>query len=586
VSEVAESAKKTYEATSEDEPLDRIKGTLSESLKGMKVPLLVVMDDVDRLTNEEIRLLFQVIKVNADFPKVVYLLLFDRSIVEKALQGFGGASGRDYLEKIVQAGFELPKVDRSDLDRMFLSGLNQILSFEGANRTFDSERWARLYIYGLKPIVKTPRHVRRFLSAFSFAVGLFYREQTLEVNVIDLIAIEALRIFEPDLYHKLPERKGFLLGETALSLLRDEVKDDHNKEFERLIEVVVDEDRAAVTAVLRELFPLIDWLLKGYEVGQGFEGGWLREIRICHQDLFDRYFALLVPKGDVPQSWIDRLIGVAGDRTAMLEELSRLRESGRLDQALSRLESYASEIDMGVALPFVTALMDIGDSLQTRGLSLLEIGPDMTTYFTVYNYLAREKDSKARGHILLGAIEATEGLFLPVMVVSSDLDRRERRNPSPPLFDDEDLERAKKLCTDKIQRAASEGKLLASGLLHYLFRWRELAGDDAPRQYVGSLIASPEGALRFLKGVNQEARGPGVGEVRKSSRRIINLKHIEPFVDLRRLQDVLEPFLKSDASSQSATLAGQYHKEISAFRLALGHEEAGAPDGTYDNVDG
>ena len=421
VSEVAESAKKTYEATGEEEPLDRIKGILSESLSGMDVPLLVVMDDVDRLTNEEIRLLFQVIKVNADFPKVVYLLLFDRSIVEKALQGFGGASGRDYLEKIVQAGFELPKVDRSDLDRMFLSGLTQILSFEGANRTFDSERWPRLYIYGLKPILKTPRHVRRFLSAFSFTVGLFYREQTLEVNVIDLIAIEALRIFEPDLYHKLPERKGLLLGEMASSLLRGDVKEDHKREFERLIEVVVEEDRAAVTAIVQELFPPIDWLLKGFERGRGFEGGWLREIRICHKDLFDRYFALLVPKGDVPQSWIDRLIGVAGDRTAMLEELSRLRESGRLDQAMSRLESYASEIDMGVALPFVTALMDIGDSLQRHGPSLFDIRPDMTTYFIIYNYLTREKDSKARGRILIGAIQATEGLFLPVKVVSTDL---------------------------------------------------------------------------------------------------------------------------------------------------------------------
>ena len=86
--------------------------------------------------------------------------------------------------------------------------------------------------------------------------------------------------------------------------------------------------------------------------------------------------------------------------------------------------------------------------------------------------------------------------------------------------------------------------------------------------------------------MTQEAGVPGVGGVRKSSRWIINLKDIEPFVDVKRLQDVLEPFLKSVVSPESAILAEEYDKEISAFRLALGPKEAGAPDGPHDNADG
>ena len=89
----------------------------------------------DRLTKEEIRTLFQLIKANADFPKVVYLLLFDRTVVEKALGGGEeGSSGREYLEKIVQAGFDLPKANQDDLDKMLFDGLNRILDFEGASR--------------------------------------------------------------------------------------------------------------------------------------------------------------------------------------------------------------------------------------------------------------------------------------------------------------------------------------------------------------------------------------------------------------------------------------------------------------------
>ena len=89
-SELAEGAAKAHQAASEDEPLEELKNALAESLGRLKAPLLVVMDDVDRLTREEIRTLFQLIKANADFPRVVYFLLFDRRVVEKALNEEGG----------------------------------------------------------------------------------------------------------------------------------------------------------------------------------------------------------------------------------------------------------------------------------------------------------------------------------------------------------------------------------------------------------------------------------------------------------------------------------------------------------------
>lgn len=66
--------------------LEEVKGELSETLRKLKAPLLVVMDDVDRLTPSEVQELFQLIKANADFPNVVYLALFERSIIEKDIE--------------------------------------------------------------------------------------------------------------------------------------------------------------------------------------------------------------------------------------------------------------------------------------------------------------------------------------------------------------------------------------------------------------------------------------------------------------------------------------------------------------------
>ena len=69
----------------QQQTLAEIKKELSDSLKELEKPILVVLDDIDRLTPEKIRLLFQLVKANADFPNVVYLLLFQRDIVERSL---------------------------------------------------------------------------------------------------------------------------------------------------------------------------------------------------------------------------------------------------------------------------------------------------------------------------------------------------------------------------------------------------------------------------------------------------------------------------------------------------------------------
>jgi hypothetical protein len=72
------------------------------TLRALKKPILIVMDDVDRLSIDEVMLLFQLVKASADFPNMVYLLLFQRDIVEKSLQDGAPTSAREFLEKIVQ----------------------------------------------------------------------------------------------------------------------------------------------------------------------------------------------------------------------------------------------------------------------------------------------------------------------------------------------------------------------------------------------------------------------------------------------------------------------------------------------------
>src|SRR5881628_1548344 len=99
-------------------------------------PLVVIIDDIDRLRPDEIRLLFQLVKANADFPNLVYLLLFQRDIVELAV-GESGLPGEEFLEKVVQVAFDLPRIEAEKLQRQLFDGVNRLLAAEEVGKHFD-----------------------------------------------------------------------------------------------------------------------------------------------------------------------------------------------------------------------------------------------------------------------------------------------------------------------------------------------------------------------------------------------------------------------------------------------------------------
>lgn len=86
-----------------------------------------MIDDVDRLSNEEIISVFQLVKTIADFPYAVYLLAFDCEIIINALREVQKGDGAEYLEKIVQVPFELPEPESEDVHRIFKERLESII---------------------------------------------------------------------------------------------------------------------------------------------------------------------------------------------------------------------------------------------------------------------------------------------------------------------------------------------------------------------------------------------------------------------------------------------------------------------------
>src|SRR2546428_9175321 len=89
---------------------------VEKALRALDKPIVVVIDDIDRLTSSEIRDIFKLVRLTANFPNVVYIVAFDRNRVEAALAE-QGIPGRDYLEKILQVSVDLPAVPAHVLNK-------------------------------------------------------------------------------------------------------------------------------------------------------------------------------------------------------------------------------------------------------------------------------------------------------------------------------------------------------------------------------------------------------------------------------------------------------------------------------------
>lgn len=237
------------------EPLDlyELKLRISESLLTWEKRILVVIDDIDRLTVEEIRQLFRVIKAVADFPNVIYLLAFDRKVVVRALEQTAGVSGEDYLKKIVQVPFELPLPEIAALSRMFFQKVDVI--FDGTSKDLINEtHLGNVFHDGVKHFLATPRDVVRFANSLSVT----YPPVRNEVNVADFVAIEALRVFMPLVYEIIRKHADAFVGVSLLPLYGASPVEELKMFHDSWLSGIKENERETTKNLLKRIFPKLE----------------------------------------------------------------------------------------------------------------------------------------------------------------------------------------------------------------------------------------------------------------------------------------------------------------------------------------
>ena len=558
-----------------DKTLEERKKDVTTALHRYKKTLVVVIDDVDRLTKVEIQAVFQLIKANADFPRFIYLVMFQRDVVESALSELTKESGRHFLEKIIHVGFDVPRVGQTAVDKILGDGLNRVLGGV-ASRSVDEVYWGNVYFGSLRSYFRDLRDVKRFLGSFEFYANLLRTSGTLEVNTVDLIAIETLRLFDPTLHQAIQNSKGILTSRRSLD------SSDRKRTAEDLKAITSSTKQLPekkVSELVSTLFPTAAFAFGGMEYSSEFHAEWNRDLRICSPEFFDRYFQLGLPQGEISQSQVERLIALGADHVGFRNELDALDSNGQLIAALDRLDFNKDKFSSANVIPTLTALFDISERLPEPEPAGRFNDADWSIIRIAHALLKRESDAR-RVPTLERIIKDTVGLRAPMRFVGADTPSTERSSQAEVLFPSTEAAILYGICVEKIRSAAAEGRLLSRHDLAYvLYRWRDWGSESDVRNWSRSVTAtSPEGSLAFLRGFLHKGSSHTLGD--HVSRTTYSMKYteLEHFVDVGAIEQELNKL-------PEAKLPESDRRVIEYFRKAVARKRAGKPEGDFASDD-
>lgn len=196
---------------SESKSTSDVKKEIQNILQDGKNKLIIIIDDIDRLTKSEVRNLLLMIKINADFCNTNYLLSFDRTIIEDLLSKDTEINSRKFLNKIVQHLIELPKSNKITINNYAEEKIKLVIKqyVNSHDRLgLDEQKFRRLIRKGFLTPFETIRDVKRYCNLIKTVIPLHIHGGYLECDLIDILCIEWVKYFEPQLHNDIYMSQG------------------------------------------------------------------------------------------------------------------------------------------------------------------------------------------------------------------------------------------------------------------------------------------------------------------------------------------------------------------------------------------
>lgn len=182
--------------------LERQSNLLKQSLQKIDRPIVVFIDDLDRLRGDEVMEILKLIRNAANFSGIKFVAAYDRNYLVEAIKKQNIESASRYLEKIFQIEYTLPAFEHSRLIEYLNEECSRFI------RDVDKEE-LRQIIDGrgrMKRFVKEELLSMRDVKRYANSLQNSYEKLAGNVVLCDLMNLEILRLMYKPVYDLLSLR--------------------------------------------------------------------------------------------------------------------------------------------------------------------------------------------------------------------------------------------------------------------------------------------------------------------------------------------------------------------------------------------
>lgn len=393
----------------EVEPWDVAFAEAAQMLRENGRPILVVVDDIDRLQGDELLTVLKVIRLLGRFPGVQYLLAYDEDSLAHTLTAAHAArddgAARRYIEKIVQYPLPVPPLLDVQLHRRLSLGLEEVVTSRRAIRSLGPMHRIDMVRPAMRAMLTTPRAIDRYVAQVDYELGL---HRPGEIDDEDVIILALLRTAFPSLYSSLPAHQEQLVtgNGTELDAGGSDIEAFNS---DSLLEHVLASERPYARQILTILFPKL--VHKSAPTTRG---------RIGTREHFGRYFAMgVLAEHDIADAEVRAAVRLACDGdgstlVAMLKtpdpDLAALTFDKTIDsfQTLWHQTSEAARDTSTLAL--LHALLPVIDDLSDPGTPLFSSVRDSVIRWIGRDALPKVSNDVEPAHLIstLASIESAD----------------------------------------------------------------------------------------------------------------------------------------------------------------------------------
>ena len=398
-----------------------VKNKLNSLLIKNNRKIVVMVDDIDRLTNIEIEQVFQLTKSIADFSNMIYILAYDEKYAITALENNGIHQPKEYIKKINQLQLDIPKANKLNLKEIFFERISEIIKKNHLN--FDYYIIEDIYYSYLTNYFSTIRDINRYLNTLSFYLPLIKER----VYINDFLRLTILQVFEYDIYLKIKNNPEMFVESYDFDYLISNhipsiyyIHEKKAKEFYEELYKLADNEEI-VKKILYGLFPKLLYLEQNDKFKFKFnDSEYITDFRIASSRSFNYYFTFNNIDNIILDEEFEHIIHNLSSST-FKETIDDLKRNNNLLSFLDHLHLYNSIFSNKKIQSYINIFLYYGDSFYCDDKTLsynLQVSLKLSRFISILLYNLEESSySNFSFNVLKNSLEKSDSLFLVMFII-------------------------------------------------------------------------------------------------------------------------------------------------------------------------